>query len=58
MEDLVSPTVGASKWFESYLQGGRPFPQQLLDIPRRSRHQLLGVVLLHRVQMLVSAENL
>lgn len=52
------PTLSPSMWDKPYLQGGRPFPQQLLDIPCRSRHQLLCIVLLHRVQMLVSAKNL
>lgn len=58
MEQLCLPTLSSSKWDVPYLQGGRPLPQQLLDFPRRSRHQLLRIILLHRVQMLVSAKDL
>lgn len=50
--------VVSSEWNESYLQGSRPLPQQLFNVPGCSGHQLLCVVLLHSVEVLVSQKNL
>lgn len=51
-------TVCSPEWNETYLQGSRPFPQQLFYVSGCPGHQLLCIILLHRVKMLVSQKNL
>lgn len=41
-----------------YLQGSRPLPQQLFKVRCCSGHQLLGVILLHSIEVLVFKKNL
>lgn len=51
-------TVGFPQRSESYLQGSRPFSQQLFNVPGCSGHQLVCIILLHSVEVLIPQKNL